>query len=296
MQKKSMVRGGKTTLYGLVFIIFLVICIGSVSATAVINSANGHNYELVNDAFITWDDARDAAAATTSGGLMCPGHLATITSSDENSFVATQYPGSALSNKWLGGFQSEADASSANVGWQWITGEPWVYTNWNTGEPNNNHYSLGYEDALTYWDGSYKWNDAPHVWAQYTNGGYLVEWECMQILIDIKPGSSPNSINANEQGTVPVAILGSEDFDVTTIDASTFKLGKAGIDTRGSAKATKLAYSFEDVNSDGFMDLVAHFSVPMLALTGSETELSITASLVNGADIVGSDSVNIVPA
>jgi hypothetical protein len=279
-----------------VLVVFLTMGVGSVSAAAVFNAGNGHYYELIIDDYITWVAARDAASATTMGGILCPGHLATITSSEENAFVTTQYPGYALSNKWLGGFQDPANESTRYDGWQWITGEPWVDTNWNSGEPNNNYYGCcGWESALTYWQNTLKWNDAPKLWI-YGDGGYLIEWECSQILIDIKPGSYPNSINAGKQGTVPVAILGSADFDVTTIMASTIELDGVGVDMRGSAKAPKLAYSFEDVNSDGFMDLVAHFSVPMLQLTASETELSLTAILTNGANIIGSDSVHIVPA
>jgi hypothetical protein len=296
MNNKSISHTNKTTLYGLVFVVLLVSCVGSVSAAAVLNSANGHYYELVNDPYITWDDAKDAAEADSPSGSLCPGHLATITSIDENNFVSNQYS-TSLHHKWLGGYQAPGSESTPSDNWQWVTGETWSYFNWNSGEPNNVYYQAwGYESALTYWWSSTSvWNDAPPSYP-YSDGGYLVEWECTQILIDIKPGSYPNSINAGEQGTVPVAILGSEDFDVTTIDAATITFGDAAIDTRGSVKAPKLAFSFEDVNSDGFMDLVAHFSVEALGLDGLETELSLTAKLSNGADIIGSDSVNIVPA
>jgi hypothetical protein len=37
-------------------------------------------------------------------------------------------------------------------------------------------------------------------------------------VIDIKPGSCPNPFNGKSKGSVPVAILGSADFDVTTVD------------------------------------------------------------------------------
>ena len=45
--------------------------------------------------------------------------------------------------------------------------------------------------------------------------------------IDIKPGSDPNSINTRSNGVVPVAILGSATFDVTTIDVTTLTFGTA---------------------------------------------------------------------
>jgi hypothetical protein len=42
--------------------------------------------------------------------------------------------------------------------------------------------------------------------------------------IDIKPGSCPNPLNLKSKGVLPVAILGSEDLDVSTIDVDTIRL------------------------------------------------------------------------
>jgi hypothetical protein len=277
-----------------ILLVFLATGTGTVSASAVCDAASGHYYELVTDPYITWSEARDAAAAAVlEGTVQGYGHLATITSAEENSFVFTQYPGDALSNKWIGGYQP--DASAVDTGWQWITGEPWVWTNWNTGEPSNRFYAAyGYENATTYWDGTGKWNDAPQEW-QYSGGGYLIEWDGIPALITIRPGSFTTSINPKEQGTVPVAVLGSPALDVTTIDPASITLNGMPVDTRGSGKALKLAYSYEDVNGDGFMDLVAHFRVSSLGLTGSETELQLSASTFDGEIILSADSVNIVP-
>lgn len=278
-----------------IFIVFIATGIGTVNASAVYNAANGHYYELVPDPYITWSEARDAAAAAVlEGTAQGYGHLATVTSPEENTFVFTRYPGDALSNKWIGGFQP--DASAVDTGWQWITGEPWVWTNWNISEPSNKFYAAyGFENATTYWDSTGKWNDAPQEW-QYFNGGYLIEWDSIPALIDIRPGSFPNSINPGERGTVPVAILGSPVLDVSIIDPASIALDGVPVDTRGSGKAAKPAYSYEDVNSDGFMDLIAHFRVSLLGLTGSETDLQLSASTSDGEIILSSDSVHIVPA
>lgn len=62
--------------------------------------------------------------------------------------------------------------------------------------------------------------------------------------IDIKPGSDPNSINLGEQGLLPVAILGSSTFDVSTIHPETIAIGGVDVAERGSPKAPKLAYSY----------------------------------------------------
>ncbi len=42
--------------------------------------------------------------------------------------------------------------------------------------------------------------------------------------IDIKPGSCPNPFNGKSRGSVPVAIIGSADFDVTTVDPASVAL------------------------------------------------------------------------
>ena len=42
--------------------------------------------------------------------------------------------------------------------------------------------------------------------------------------IDIKPGSCPNPFNGKSKGSVPVAILGSDVFDVSEVDPATITL------------------------------------------------------------------------
>ena len=120
----------------------------------------------------------------------------------------------------------------------------------------------------------------------HANGFY----ECS---IDIKPGSDPNSINLGEQGNLPVAILGSFDLDVTQINPNSIMLGSAGLATRG--KKEKLAFACDDVNNDGYTDLVAHFLVQELELAESDTSLTLIAELFNGFGILGIDSVRVVP-
>jgi len=132
-------------------------------------------------------------------------------------------------------------------------------------------------------------------WVTYS--GFVVE---PLLQIDIKPGSDPNSINLGDKGVLPVAILGSEGFDVYTIDlAKPITLGGTEVTTRGSEKAPKLAVSFEDVNDDGHMDLMTFFSVQTLVINGAldetTTELMLEAETTGGVLIQGTDSVRIVP-
>lgn len=110
--------------------------------------------------------------------------------------------------------------------------------------------------------------------------------------IDIKPGSFPNSINLANGGNVPVAIFGSESFDVATIDLVTVTLAYAGVIIKKNG--TPMA-SLEDVNGDGYMDMVVHFKTTELGLSETDTEAVLNGSTTDGTAFTGTDSVRIVP-
>ncbi|MCX5885310.1 MAG: hypothetical protein NT096_05300 [Proteobacteria bacterium] len=107
-----------------------------------------------------------------------------------------------------------------------------------------------------------------------------------QVSIDIKPGSFPNSINLKSKGNVPVAILSSPTFDASTVDWGTVEFA--------GAPALSIGGSPEDVNSDGLLDLVLHFSTQSLNLTSGDTEACLTGKTLSGQEFKGCDSVNIV--
>ncbi len=48
--------------------------------------------------------------------------------------------------------------------------------------------------------------------------------EIVECAVDIKPSSCPNPLNVKSKGVLPVAILGTDDLDVTTIDLNTVQL------------------------------------------------------------------------
>ena len=139
----------------------------------------GNYYEMVTAAWIGWDEACEAADAKRDAY----GHLVTITSRQEQEFLDGVF-GDSLEEKWFGGFQVEdpADADPA-VDWYWVTGEPWDYTKWALGEPNDGdqpeeiiedgeeQYLMGWPDINV--DGT-AWNDGDQ---GVENGGYVVEYE-----------------------------------------------------------------------------------------------------------------------
>jgi len=53
------------------------------------------------------------------------------------------------------------------------------------------------------------------------------------VSIDIKPGSDVNSINLGSNGTIPVAIFSTVDFDATTVDPLTVMLADASVKVEG---------------------------------------------------------------
>lgn len=132
----------------------------AVYRTAYLNPFNGHSYKLIATTR-TWAEAR--ADCEAMGG-----YLVTVTSLEEKNFVTMVLSTQATPSFWYGAFQPQPEvAPSAN--WQWVTGEPWSYTNWNSGEPTN---SAGNEHFLATVSTGGVWNDYPGT----TLLGYICEW------------------------------------------------------------------------------------------------------------------------
>jgi len=113
--------------------------------------------------------------------------------------------------------------------------------------------------------------------------------------VDIKPGSDPNSINTKSNGVVPVAILGSVSFDVTQVDVTTLAFGPSGASpAHDLTDPAVYASHLEDVNLDGFTDLVSHYKQKQTGLAVGDTQACISGALLNGTPVAGCDSVNIV--
>ena len=115
-----------------------------------VNGGNGHYYEAVATSGVNWSTA--ITMATNKGG-----YLVTLTSKQENAFVfglietnLALWVHRSTGNSWgpwMGAVQPEGSAEPGG-GWTWVTGEPFTYTNWNAGEPNNND---GHEARVHYW-------------------------------------------------------------------------------------------------------------------------------------------------
>ena len=108
----------------------------------------------------------------------------------------------------------------------------------------------------------------------------------IDVAIDIKPGSDPGSINPASRGVIPVAILGSESFDVADIDLTTLVFGPDG-----ATPAHRRGGHAEDVNGDGAMDLVSHFWTQDTGITSEEERVCVSGKLLAGAAFEGCGAI-----
>ena len=65
----------------------------------------------------------------------------------------------------------------------------------------------------------------------------------LPVFVDIKPASWPNPFQLKSKGVLPVAICGTEDFDVLTIDPATVELTLEGL----GVGVSPLRWSYKDV-------------------------------------------------
>jgi hypothetical protein len=109
------------------------------------------------------------------------------------------------------------------------------------------------------------------------------------VIIDIKPGELPNSINRQSLGNIPVAIISTNTFSAPNeISISSLRFGPGGTET--AARRCEI----EDVNNDGISDLLCHFSTPDANFQDGDTIGTLTGSTVRGLRIYGKDSVRII--
>jgi len=88
------------------------------------------------------------------------------------------------------------------------------------------------------------------------------------VSVDIKPGGCPTPINVKSKGVLPVAVLGTANFDVTTIDPASITLeGVSPLRWAMEDVATPYTINVDDCNiddchelsGDGYVDLTLKF-------------------------------------
>lgn len=140
---------------------------------------------------------------------------------------------------------------------------------------------IGYADNQLFAENTFKW---------------LTTIKKLPVMIDIKPGACPNPLNPTSKGVLPVAIVGTEEFDVMAIDPSTIRISRSGMD----AGVAPVRWSMEDVSmplegdpcqcsdrqKDGYTDLMLKFRTQEVVgilglrqLAGDTTTMIITGNL-----------------
>jgi hypothetical protein len=109
----------------------------------------------------------------------------------------------------------------------------------------------------------------------------------VEVGIDVKPGSDSNPIQPSSRGVVPVALLGSEEFDVADADPGTLAFGAGG------AVPTKHP-ELEDVNGDGFTDLLSHYRTQETGIAPGDTEACLEGASFAGTPFRGCDELRTV--
>ncbi len=112
------------------------------------------------------------------------------------------------------------------------------------------------------------------------------------VTIDIKPGSDPNCFNSNGHGVIPVAVLGSESFDVTLIDQGSLLF--SGLEVRVRGNNDPLC-NLEDSDGDEFLDLVCKFEDNAAYWNPGAGDATLAGTLLDSTEFEGTDSICVVP-
>ena len=133
----------------------------------VYNPGNGSYYQFVEAKRITWKNAKKEAENMEYKGLK--GHLATISSQNDLDIF------NSLTSKtvWLDGTDEVVEGD-----WRDVKGNPFKWTNWASGEPNNNDVD-GEDYLVSLKNSNGLWNDASNspnpIWTDIE--GFVVEFE-----------------------------------------------------------------------------------------------------------------------
>lgn len=107
------------------------------------------------------------------------------------------------------------------------------------------------------------------------------------VRIDIRPGSRTNPVNTFAGGILPVAILGSDSFQVEAVDLSSLAFGPGG-----AAPVRRAGGQRMDVNRDGFPDLLVQFATREAGLSWGDDEACIEGALLDGSVFESCDAVH----
>jgi len=203
------------------------------------NNYNGHSYYRSTGSAV-WTTARQNC-------INMGGHLVTITTSGENSFIFGLWP-----SGWIGLTDEVTEGT-----WRWVTGETYSYSSWNSGEPNNS----GNVDYIQFVGGG-KWNDLNNS----SSLPYVLEFE---YIVTTSSWTLYKTIYTNSNGyySISEAYDPSKEYYIQ-IDAPTRIQAYTTSDIQGVSniildKTIKNGLSFHmfDVNDDGIISIADKYYI-----------------------------------
>jgi len=141
----------------------------------------------------------------------------------------------------------------------------------------------------------------PTSWALLTLEKFVIP-PTLTVSVDFKPTSCPNSFYVKEKGVLPVAILGSNKYDITKINPATIRLHLP--DSVPETGVAPLRWAYEDVSAptenscscgyacpgpDGLKDLTLKFNAPAVIQTLEPSTMSGCVKLQVSGNLYGDE-------
>lgn len=146
---------------------------------------NGHYYYIYNiDAGSTWKEAKQYCE-------LQGGYLATITSPEEQRFISSIVQNQEKRSYWIGLTDEEESGC-----WEWVTNEPFSYSNWAQNEPNHGYGGKEHYVAIVSYDTEYDYPIFLGEWNDHANDrdieqfGFICEWG--EYIVSTTPPSENN--------------------------------------------------------------------------------------------------------
>lgn len=209
-----------------------------------------HRYEVFDEG-LTWHEAK--AKCESMGG-----HLVTITSEEEQKHVESLLEGRDKNQYWIG-------ACSESGNFEWVTGESFSYTNWDSSEPNSHSRSDGEKEQYVHIynvpnpavGGSkrFKWNDiyfdntypGEESYFSIEHAGYICEWETWS---DSAQWSTPELQEAAQYNLIPDTLVGKDMTKPITRGEFAAVSVKLFEEMTGGKAVMSSQCSFGDISSD----------------------------------------------
>lgn len=261
------------------------------------NATTGNFYKYIPTT-ATFAGATTAASAATVFGIA--GHLATITSASENTFVAGLISGTA----WLGATDSATEgnwlwqgggAEAGQMFWQGNasgSAQGGYYTNWNTSQPDDGG---GNEDGMQMIVGG-KWNDV----STASSLGYVIEWEGASVIAALPPTSlsvAENSANGTVLGTISAydpdtgevltySVTGGTGLGIFSYNAANGQVTLTNTAVVNYEATTSYTLNLQVVDSGSLTDTMT-LTINITDVNEAPTDISLTNQTINENSAIG---------